>query len=62
MALEREAIERLRRSVAMLSPGQRATALTREEAMQALHQLQEAQATVNRLVAELRRLVADFTP
>ena len=51
-----EDLERLRRSLAMLSPGQPA-GLTREEAMRPLADLQQARRGFERLEAGLRRLL-----
>lgn len=48
-------LEILRRSVAMLSPG--APALRREDALRLLGELAAVEARLERLLAELRRLV-----
>jgi hypothetical protein len=52
MATDRYEIERLRRSIVMLSPG--APALDREEALTVMAELQEAQTALR----ELRRALA----
>ena len=57
LAVEPYELERLRRSLAMLSPGAAASALTREQAMSLITELVAAQARLGRLRAELRRLV-----
>jgi len=49
-------LERLRRSLAMLAPGQPA-GLTREEAMTLLAELRQAQAQLDRLMTGLRALL-----
>jgi hypothetical protein len=54
----KEELERLRRSVAMLTPGQPA-GLSREEAMALLAEAHRAQRELERLTTGLRRLVAE---
>jgi hypothetical protein len=52
-----ELLERLRRSLAMLTPGVAASSLSREEAMALITDLVAVQARLARLRTELRRLV-----
>ena len=54
-------LERLRRSLAMLAPGQPA-GLTREEAMSLLAEVRRASAELDRLVAGLRALLDERPP
>jgi hypothetical protein len=51
-------IERLRRSLAMLTPGQPATVLKREQAMELLEELQRLQGLVGQAVKRLRITLA----
>ncbi|NNE72348.1 MAG: hypothetical protein HKN26_01655 [Acidimicrobiales bacterium] len=53
--IDRHAIERIRRSVAMLPPGQKA--LTREEAMTMLRQLDAAEGRLDHLQQALNDLL-----
>ena len=53
-------LEVLRRSVAMLTPG--AQALTREQALDVLEELQDVQRRLGALRSELRRLADDAGP
>jgi hypothetical protein len=55
--LAREEIERLRRSIAMLTPG--AMAMRREDAMRLLGDLGEVQGRLDRLRDGLRALLAE---
>lgn len=52
--MEKHELERLRRSIVMISPGQ--LALRREEAIVLLEDLAEVQERLDGLKAELRRL------
>lgn len=54
---DRHDLEHLRRSIAMLGP--ESPALTREEAMRLLAELQETERSLRRLRAGLRRLLED---
>ena len=54
-------LERLRRSLAMLAPGQPA-GLTREEAMDLLAKVRRASAELDRLVTGLRALLDERPP
>jgi hypothetical protein len=54
-------LERLRRSLAMLAPGQPA-GLTREEAMALLAEVRRASAELDRLVSGLRALLDQEPP
>ena len=54
-----EHVERLRRSIAMLSPRDRATALSREDAIAIIEELQEMQRWVRQLISEAQRLLND---
>ena len=54
-------LERLRRSLAMLAPGQPA-GLTREEAMALLAEVRRASAELHRLVRGLRALLDEQPP
>jgi hypothetical protein len=54
-------LERLRRSLAMLAPGQPA-GLTREEAMGLLAEVRRASAELERLVTGLRGLLEETPP
>ena len=58
--VEPHELERLRRSIAMLPPGHSAGALTRETAMDLIHEVTTARADTARYrlaVAELRRVL-----
>jgi hypothetical protein len=55
--VEPQELERLRRSLAMLAPGVAASSFSREEAMALITELVVVQSRLERLRAELRRLV-----
>jgi hypothetical protein len=55
--VEPHELERLRRSLAMLAPGVVASSLSREEAMALITELVCVQARLERMRAELRRLI-----
>ena len=60
--VESHELERVRRSLAMLSPGAKDTVLSREEAMALVSELADVQARLERLRAGLRALVEDAGP
>jgi hypothetical protein len=52
--MSKEDVERLRRSLAMLTPGQPATVLKREQALELLGELQRVQGLLEQAVKRLR--------
>lgn len=61
--MEPHDLERIRRSIAMLSPGQRIGPLTREEALDLIGELQSNRAEANRyrtLHEQLRRMLEEL--
>jgi hypothetical protein len=60
--VEAHDLERLRRSLAMLSPSVKATVLSREEAMALVAELADVKARLERVRAGLRALLEDAGP
>jgi hypothetical protein len=58
--VEEYELERLRRSVAMLSPGHSAGALTRDQAERLIEDFQQLDDRYRNLITQLRRLLDDL--